>query len=107
MPCFICGVKTALGLPWCLSGEEAACQAGDAGLIPGSGRSPGAGNGNPLQYSRPENSTDTGLQGYSLWDRKRGSNYTTTMTVLLGNVWFSQGYCEGKEVVFAGIRPPW
>ena len=60
MPCFICGVKTALGLPWCLSGEEYACQAGDAGLIPGSGRSPGAGNGNPLQYSRPENSTDTG-----------------------------------------------
>ena len=25
MPCFICGVKTALGLPWCLSGKESAC----------------------------------------------------------------------------------
>ena len=33
---------------------------GDAGLIPGSGRSPGGGNGNPLQYSCQENPTDIG-----------------------------------------------
>jgi len=31
--------------------KESACSAGDLGLIPGSGRSPGEGNGNPLQYS--------------------------------------------------------
>jgi len=31
--------------------KESACQARDAGLIPGSGRSPAEGNGNPLQYS--------------------------------------------------------
>ena len=34
--------------------------AGDEGLIPGSGRSPGGGNGNPLQYSCLENPTDRG-----------------------------------------------
>ena len=34
--------------------------AGDMGLIPGSGRSPGRGNGNPLQYSCLENSMDRG-----------------------------------------------
>ena len=34
--------------------------AGDAGWIPGSGRSPGGGNGNPLQYSCLENPMDTG-----------------------------------------------
>ena len=34
--------------------------AGDAGSIPGSGRSPGVGNGNPLQYSCLENLTDRG-----------------------------------------------
>ena len=34
--------------------------AGDVGLIPGSGRSPGEGNDNPLQYSCLENSTDRG-----------------------------------------------
>ena len=43
------------GLPQCLSGKESACNAedvaGDAGSIPGSGRSPGEGNSNPLQYS--------------------------------------------------------
>ena len=32
-------------------GKESACNAGDLGLIPGSGRSPGGGHGNPLQYS--------------------------------------------------------
>ena len=34
--------------------------AGDLGLVPGSGRSPGEGNGNPLQYSCLENSMDRG-----------------------------------------------
>ena len=36
------------------------CNAGDPGSIPGSGRSPGEGNGNPLQYSCLENSNDGG-----------------------------------------------
>ena len=39
-------------------GKESACNAGDLGLIPGSGRSPGEGNGYPLQYSCLENSMD-------------------------------------------------
>ena len=45
------------------SGKEFACNAGDmgdAGLIPGSGRSPGEGNGSPLQYSCLENPMDRG-----------------------------------------------
>ena len=40
--------------------KESACNAGDPGLTPGSGRSPGGGDGNPLQYSCLENSTDRG-----------------------------------------------
>ena len=40
--------------------KESACNAGDMSLIPGSGRSPGEGNGNPLQYSYLENSMDRG-----------------------------------------------
>ena len=36
-------------------GEESACNEGDLGLIPGLGRSPGEGNGYPLQYSYLEN----------------------------------------------------
>ena len=38
-------------LPRWLSGKESACNAGDTGSIPGSGRSPGGEHGNPLQYS--------------------------------------------------------
>ena len=52
-------VKT-YGLPWWLSGEESSCNVGDASLIPGSGRSPGEGNGTPLQYSCLENPMDRG-----------------------------------------------
>ena len=40
------------------AGKESACNAGDLGLIPGLGRSPGEGKGDPLQYSGPENSMD-------------------------------------------------
>ena len=56
-----------LGLPRCLSGyKESVCNAGDMGFIPGLGRSPGGGRGNPLQYSCLENPTDKrSLVGYS------------------------------------------
>ena len=39
---------------------ESGCNVGDLGLIPGSGRFPREGNGNPLQYSCPENPMDRG-----------------------------------------------
>ena len=48
------------GFPGSLDGRESACNAGDLALIPGSGRSPGEGNGNPLQYSCLENPMDGG-----------------------------------------------
>ena len=41
-------------------GKASACNAGDLGFIPGSGRSSGEGNGNPLQYSSPKNFMDRG-----------------------------------------------
>ena len=44
-----------LGLPGGSDGKESPCNAEDPGLIPGLGRSPGEGNGNPLQYSCLEN----------------------------------------------------
>ena len=46
------------GPPRWLSGKETTCNAGDAGLIPESGRSPGIGNGNLLLYSCLENPMD-------------------------------------------------
>ena len=41
-------------------GKESTCKIGDAGLIPGLERSPGVGNGSPLQYSCLENPMDRG-----------------------------------------------
>ena len=49
-----------LGFPGGSDGKASACNVGDPGLIPGSGRYPGEGNGNPLQYSCPENFMDGG-----------------------------------------------
>ena len=56
------GLPTLMRLvfPGGSGGKESACSAGDLGLIPGLGRSPGDGNGNPLQYSCLENFLDGG-----------------------------------------------
>ena len=45
--------KTSVGFPGGSDDKESACNAGDLGLIPGSGRSPGEGNGNPFQVVLP------------------------------------------------------
>ena len=59
-----------LGLPGGSDFEESACNVGDLGLIPGLGRSPGGGHGNPLQYSCLENRHGQRSPGNSLcsWD---------------------------------------
>ena len=55
---FMSGAVFPHRLPRWLSSKESACNAGDAGSIPGSGRSPGGGHGNPLQCSCLENPMD-------------------------------------------------
>ena len=47
-----------MGFPSSSYGKEPTCNVGGRGSIPGLGRSPGEGNGNPLQYSCLENSMD-------------------------------------------------
>jgi len=51
-----------LGFPGGSDSKEFACNEGDPRSIPGSGRSPGEDNGNPLQYSCLENSMDRGAR---------------------------------------------
>ena len=53
-------VASILSFPSGSDNKESACNAGDPGSIPGSERSPGEGNGNPLHYSCLENSMDRG-----------------------------------------------
>ena len=48
-------------------GKESACNGGDPGSIPGSGRSSGEENGNPLQYSCLENSMDRGVRQVTVY----------------------------------------
>ena len=60
-----------MGFPGGSDGKESACYEGDLGSIPGLGRSPGGGHGNPLQYSCLENPLEQrSLVGYSPWGRK-------------------------------------
>ena len=55
---FFSGYLAFLGLPGSTAGKESVFNAGDLGSIPGLGRSPREGNGNPLQYSSLENPMD-------------------------------------------------
>ena len=60
-----------MGFPGGSVSKESACNAGHLGSIPGLGRSPGGGNGNPLQYSCLENPHgERSLMGYSSWGHK-------------------------------------
>ena len=72
-----------MGFPGGSEGKASACDAGDPGLIPGSGRSPGEGNGNPLQYSCLENPMDRGARWATVHgvakSRTRLSDYTYDM----------------------------
>ena len=53
-------LASAEGFPGGSDGKQSACNARDPGSLPGSARSPGEGNGNPLHYSCLENPTDKG-----------------------------------------------
>ena len=73
------------GFPGGSEVKASACNAGDLGLIAGSGRSPGEGNGNPLQYSRLETPMDGGarratVHGFAK-SRTRLSDFTFTLVI--------------------------
>ena len=63
-------VSLLLGFPGGSEVKNLPANAGDMGSIPGSGRSPGVGNGNPLQNSGLENHMDRSLAGCSPWGLK-------------------------------------
>ena len=64
-------IPVFLGFPGGSDGKESSCNAGDLGLIPGLGKSPGGGHGNPFQYYCLKNPTgQRSLAGYSPCDSK-------------------------------------
>ena len=58
------------GFPGGSDSKASACNTGDSGSIPGSGRPPGEGNGNPLQHSSGKSHGQKSLIGYSPWGHK-------------------------------------
>ena len=78
-----------VGLPWWLSGKESACNARDLGSVPGLRRSPGEGNGYPLQYSCLGNPMGRGpwwaiVHGIAnSWTRLSSQTDTHTIMLLL------------------------
>ena len=70
-------------LPVGSDGKESACNAGDPGSIPGSGRSPGEGNGNPLQYFCLQNSMDRGAWWATVHGLQRVGHIAATNTFSL------------------------
>ena len=73
------GTEPRLGFLCGSAGKESACNVGDLGLAPGLGRSPGEGNGYPLQYSVLENSMDcVSPWGLKESDRLSDSHFTFT-----------------------------
>ena len=85
------------GFPGGSEGKASACNAGDLGSIPGSGRSPGEGNGNPLQCSCLENPMDGGAWWATVhrvsksWTRL--SNFTHSLTQ-------SKQHCQSRREYF-------
>ena len=69
--CLTASLVSSQGFPGSSDGKESTCNEGDLGSIPGSGRSPGEGNGNPLQYSCLENLKDgESCDGLHPWGHK-------------------------------------
>ena len=91
----LCSLWDLLGLykgfPGGSDDKESACNAGDLGSIPGSGRSPGEGNGYWLQYSCLENCMD------------RGACQATVHEVTKSRTWLSDKYFHGS--LLAGLEP--
>ena len=78
-----------MGFPGSSAGKESAYNAGDLGLIPGLGRAPGGGLGNPLQHSSLGNPHgQRGLAGYTPWGHKEseGTKRLSTAALRLRNL---------------------
>ena len=106
------------GFPGGSNGKECACNAGDLGSIPGLGRSPGEGNGSPLQYSCLKKPIERSLAGYSPWAHKELDTTERLSHLLVTNVciprWTSskESACQCRWCKRWGFHPwvwkiPW
>ena len=92
-----------LGFPCGSAGKESACNMGDLGSIPGLGRSPGEGNGYPLQYSGLENSTDYIVHGVTK-SQTQLSDFHFTCEMVTCVFWRNTKPGKGREKVQGGRK---
>ena len=92
-----------LGSPCGSAGKESACNMGDLGSIPGLGRSPGEGNGYPLQYSGLENSTDYIVHGVTK-SQTQLSDFHFTCEMVTCVFWRNTKPGKGREKVQEGRK---
>ena len=79
--------EASIPLPHPSDGRESACNAGDLSLIPGSGRFPGEGHGDPLQYSGLENPMDRGAWQVAVHGGGRHKESDTTEQLTLPHIY--------------------
>ena len=89
-----------VGLPGGLDSKESACIAGDLGLIPGSGRSLGEGNGNSLQYSCLKNSVERGT-------RQNPNSTISSVTLATGTSMYPASPWVQAPVPLPRMIPTW
>ena len=100
-------IKARWGFPGSSAGKEPVCSAGDPGLIPGSGRSPGVGHGNPLQYSCLENPHgQRSLAGYSPWGCKESDMTERLSTARHSKYLGSVMTTQASKVALVVENPP-
>ena len=101
---YLLSTPCSKGFPYGSAGKESACNAGELGSIPGLGRSPGEGNGYPLQNSGLENSMDCIVHGVAKsWTRL--SNFHLNLNLcskgwVLGAMGFQCVRAKGKLCLF-------
>ena len=91
----------SISFPCGSAGKESTCTVGDLGLIPESGRSHGEGNGNPLQYSCPENSMDRRARCPWGWKESGTTEQLTFLLFFFLHI-MSEGECEGLRLTHFG-----
>ena len=88
--------------PGCSEGKESACNVGDLGSIPGSGRSPGEGNGNPLQYLCLENPMDGGAWQATVHDVTKCQTWPRNFTFFH----FATRHAHSESLLDHPMAPP-
>ena len=84
--------------------KESTCNAGDTSLIPGSGRSPGEGNGNGLQYSCLENPTDRGAWRATVYEVTKSWTWPKRLSMRAG---YRQFQLWLSHVALTTFHPGW